>query len=361
MVVLAKGWAFSYERGISVVDVKTESRSVDGHAPPAEFSAAVVDVRQRLVDLSSERADLAVSSARHLDVFALVPDELHRGDDSRRPRAEHLQQPALRGRLSHLRHCVCPLHHLAVPPLPCQLQDGVPRHSWEDRPVERGGDELLLALGRDPVREEVHRPDLRDYVFVAEEPQHLGVPSLLGETLGEHARRVVPPNLVPAHAPWPRALEAGLSQDLDGREAVLEVGPDRACDYEEQRALARVDAEDVVGAERRGPEVEREPLLVWHPILVHLDELLETGDHRVAVERRQRQPLARPVPPRHVLVRAEEPDGAVFPAVGLHAFEALHAIVEGGRGGEDAQGVHGDDARRGEPRGDRPVHLHHVV
>ena len=136
------------------------------------------------------------------------------------------------------------------------------------------------------MHEHVHRADLGHDVLLPKEPQHLRVPGLLRRALREHPRRVVPPDLVPAHPARPRALVVRLRQDLHRGEPLLEVRANRARDDEKElrprahapqqvwgrraagggrrahRALARVDPEHVVGAERGRADVEREAVAV---------------------------------------------------------------------------------------------------
>ena len=66
--------------------------------------------------------------------------------------------------------------HRRLTHLICQIEDALARHTRQNRPIQGRGDELFDTVFVDPVRKQVHGPNLCYLVVVAKEPEDLVKP-----------------------------------------------------------------------------------------------------------------------------------------------------------------------------------------
>lgn len=112
--------------------------------------------------------------------------------------------------------------------------------------------------------------------------------------------------------------------------AALEVGTDRDAEHHEVELGGGTHADVVTHADDEGTQVEGAAGTVGrNPGLVGLDHLLAGVDEHLGGDRRHQQAGAAPVHARGVAIGTEQVDGAVLAAIGLEAFEALLAVVDG--------------------------------
>jgi hypothetical protein len=138
---------------------------------------------------------------------------------------------------------------------------------------------------------------------------------------------------------WRGAVVAG-DLEVVRHQATLEVGADRDREHREDELRRGTHADVVTGADHERAQVQRaaaairrdEPLVGTNHLLAGVDEGF--GRHL-----RHQQATATALHARCVLVRAEQVDRAVLAAIGLEAFKALLAVVQGGGALADVQHV----------------------
>ena len=146
-----------------------------------------------------------------------------------------------------------------------------------------------------------------------------------------------------------------------GLNAVAAVRADRRGDHEEQEALRRPHAEERLGGDDGGPDVERRAGRRRHPVGVGAHQRHDRLAHQRLVDRRDAEPIGAVVHPLAVPVEAEEPDLAVGAAERLEAVEHLLGVVEHRRGGIERKRPVGNDARIEPAALALPVGDRHVI
>src|SRR5471030_119647 len=213
-----------------------------------------------------------------------------------------------------------------------QRQTGDARqYRWRVR-----GDELVVV--GDP--EEVGRADFFDFgVGHRVQVDAVGKVRLLGLGAWHQAGGVVATDLGRAGALWGCAVEAGDQEVMRGQ-AALEVGTDRDREDREDELGSGAHADVVTHADNERTQVQRAASAIRRDeTLVGADHSLAGFDELLGFHERHQQACATALHAQGVLVRAEQVDRAVLATIGLHAFEALLAIVKGSRAFADVQHV----------------------
>ena len=125
-----------------------------------------------------------------------------------------------------------------------------------------------------------------------------------------------------------RAVILGNAQ-LDCGVAALEVGADRRDEDAELVLVSGLDADDVTRGDHEGADIESSAAAKGrHPVLVGLDDLLDSIDEAILREGGHAQALRGVSHALGVEVRAEADNLAGLGGVGLQALEDLLAVVE---------------------------------
>ena len=107
--------------------------------------------------------------------------------------------------------------------------------------------------------------------------------------------------------------------------------------------MACVHAEDGVGRNDKGAQIERSAVFAGHPVGVHGDNGLESLEVDVFGDVRDAHAGGGVVHTRDVLRRPEQLDRAFGRAIGFQAFEYLLRIVQHVRAGHELDGSIGHD------------------
>ena len=99
-----------------------------------------------------------------------------------------------------------------------------------------------------------------------------------------------------------------------------------------------------IQTDHEGTDVQRGVLLVGDPVLLQLDQFHDAGQSQLIGDAGHAQTGGGVVQTLDVAVGAEQLDGAVGGAVGLHALENLLTVMQNLGSGVDLQGAVGDDA-----------------
>mmetsp|Transcript_9728 Transcript_9728/g.16926 ORF Transcript_9728/g.16926 Transcript_9728/m.16926 type:complete len:284 (+) Transcript_9728:723-1574(+) len=265
------------------------------HATPVvDGDAAVLDVHNGLGEATAELARLGgwvPVRQRDVVLFASVVEGLHRADDGRSPGPERLNHPLLLQSLDDLRHVVDLLGDLELAPLPTDVQDRVPRHPRQDDIPDGRRDQLRLPILVDPEEELVHGAHLSDLVI--EQPQVLRVALLNSIHLGQNCPTVVRSNFEGAESSRRSSGEVFVREQLDGLEALPEVRPDGTADDVEERPSGRPNTEIFIGCNQRWPQIQRVSVLLWNPVVIHLEQPLDALDKLFGIKARQDETFCR--------------------------------------------------------------------
>ena len=136
--------------------------------PPWVLLITVLDALDPVLEALGDLTGLDIRSKTAVDQLVVVHDAPDRADNSGGTGTEHLQHAAFPGSLGNLTHvesALADLPALRDKPLLCELKDGVPCNTLEDRSVKRRSHELFLTILVDDGGEEVHGADLCDEVL----------------------------------------------------------------------------------------------------------------------------------------------------------------------------------------------------
>ena len=211
-----------------------------------------------------------------------------------------------------------------------ELDQAVAGDAGQDRAGQRRGDHAAVVEHE----EQVHAAQFLDPLALDRVEEHdLVVP--LGDRLGlrDEAGGVVAAALGRPGAAGGGADVIAADPDRHRRHARLEIVARRAGDHEELVLARRAHAEERLGSEHEGPQVERPAIDRGKPRGVLADDLAAGLDEQVFGQVRHRQPVGRMVEPRGVALGTEQRDAAVGVAIGLQAFEDLLRIMQHRAGG----------------------------
>ncbi|MCY1177779.1 hypothetical protein D9M73_181030 [compost metagenome] len=167
----------------------------------------------------------------------------------------------------------------------------------------------------------------------------VGEVGFLGLGAGHQAGGIVATDLGGTGALWRGAVVAGNLEVVRGQ-ATLEVGADRDAEDREDELGGGTHADVVTHADHERAQVQRAAGAVRrNETLVGADHGLAGFDELLGVDLRHQQTGATALHAQGVLVRAEQVDRAVLATVGLQAFEALLAVVQGRGAFTDVQYV----------------------
>mmetsp|Transcript_46637 Transcript_46637/g.117475 ORF Transcript_46637/g.117475 Transcript_46637/m.117475 type:complete len:249 (+) Transcript_46637:495-1241(+) len=193
------------------------------------------------------------------------------------------------------------------------------------------------------MHKEVHGAHLRDLVLRAVDPQNLRVPHLCCLLLRQDGRAVVRANFVVPSTAREGAHMRLVCVQLHWLE-VLVVGTHRRADDVQQRVACRGHAQPWRCGNQGRPNVQGVVGEGRDPIPLESDQLLDEGEQRGLVERREGQAGGRVVEALHIHVGAEEARVALAVLVCLHALKALQSVVQAGDSGVQAEVLEGVDA-----------------
>ena len=125
--------------------------------------------------------------------------------------------------------------------------------------------------------------------------------------------------------------------------------------------LAGMDAKAHVGGEDEGADVQRSTVGMGHPVLLNLHQGFHGLNKVVHGDLGDAHAVRGILHPLGIALRAEELNGVVHGAIGLHALKKLLGIVEHHRGGIHREGRVGDDAGVVPALSVGIVHQEHVV
>ncbi|MNF85801.1 hypothetical protein D3C84_682120 [compost metagenome] len=167
----------------------------------------------------------------------------------------------------------------------------------------------------------------------------VGEVGFLGLGAGHQAGGIVATDLGGTGALWRGAVVAGDLEVVRGQ-AALEVGADRDAEDREDELGGGTHADVVTHADHERAQVQRAAGAVRrNETLVGTDHCLAGFDELLGFHLRHQQAGAAALHAQGVLVRAEQVDRAVLATIGLHAFEALLAIVKGSGAFADVQHI----------------------
>src|SRR5471032_889097 len=291
------------------------------------FDVAGLHTGQLFVELLGARADFGFA-VEHVQ-FVVVADAANRGDHGRGATGTGFLE---------VRQLVD--EHVAFNHFQTQarLRQLNQRQAGDARQYRRRawGDELVVV--GDP--EEVGRADFFDFrVSHWVQVDAVGEIRFLGLGAGHQAGGVVATDLGRTCALWGGAVVAGDQEVVRGQ-AALEVGTDRDGENREDELGGGTHADVVTHADHERTQVQRATGAVrWDETLVGADHGLAGFDELFGFDERHQQARAAALHTQGVLVRTEQVDRAVLATIGLHAFEALLAIVKGSRAFADVQHV----------------------
>ena len=245
--------------------------------------------------------------------------------------------------------------------VPAELEDRGAGDALEDRAGERRGDEAAVGVHE----EHVHAAELLDRVVVVLVEEHDLVGALRrGLQLGQQRGGVVAAGLGRAHAALAGA--GVVTRDPDGHrlELAAEVVAGRRGDHHVPHLPGRADAEERLGGEHEGAQVEGLARAGGHPGPVRLELGPQRAEEQLLGQLRQGQAAGGAVQAGRVGLGAERPHRPVLVPVGLQALEDLLAVVQhGGRGvqGQRAVGLHAGVMPRAAVLVPGPVDRDHVV
>ena len=116
----------------------------------------------------------------------------------------------------------------------------------------------------------------------------------------------------------------------------FEVVTGRTCDDDELVLLGRTHAEEGLGRDHEGPQVERAALDRGIPVAVDLEQRLDRAKEQLLRQGRHGEPLGRGIEARGVGLGPEQAERAVGVTIGLEPFEDLLRIVQHARCGIEA-------------------------
>src|SRR5450830_343759 len=188
--------------------------------------------------------------------------------------------------------------------------------------------------------EEVGRTDFLDLrVGQRVQVDAVGEAALLGLGTRHQAGGIVATDLGRTGALRGGAVVAG-NHEVVRLHAALEVGADRDAEDREDELGGGTHADVVTHADHERAQVQRTAGAVRRDeTFVGADHLLAGFDKYIGRYVRHQQARAAALHARGVLVRTEQVDRTVLATVGLHAFEALLAVVQRGRTFADMQDV----------------------
>ena len=191
-------------------------------------------------------------------------------------------------------------------------------------PFSGGRDHLVADFQHD-----VHGADLVEvFVLHAVEPQHLGVAGFLRFLGAEQGRGIVAGGLGRAQPAFDGADIGVGGQDADRVHAFLVVSADRADDHVVQVAVRGMHAEEGLGRDDGGADIQRGARHRGHPALVDLHQRADRFLDHGGIEFRDAQVVRRAVEAAGVVGQAEEADLAVRAAKCFQAVEDRLAVVQ---------------------------------
>ena len=247
-------------------------------------------------------------------------------------------------------------HHFVAPILQ-KLDAAPPGHAGEHRARAGGGVDLPVDLEHD-----VHAAHFFDVLLLhAVQPQHLGEALLLRLLACLDGGGVVAAALGEARQARGRPDVLVLHVDADRVNALGIVRAGGGADDAERVLFAGVDAQPHVGGENEGTDVQGRAVDMGHPILIHFHQGLHRLDKVVHRDLRNAHPVGGILHPLGIALRAEELDGALRSAVGLHPLKQFLGVVKDHGGGVHLEGRVGDDAGVMPALSAGVVHQEHMV
>ena len=140
---------------------------------------------------------------------------------------------------------------------------------------------------------------------------------------------------------------AGIVADPDrhGGRAGLEIVARRAGDDEVFVLLGRAHAEEGLGGDHEGAQIERAALDGGEPVAVGAHKLLDAFEEQRLGQRGHGEPLGGLVEPRGIGLGAEQGNAAVLLAIGLQPLEDFLRIMQHCGGGIERDGLARADGR----------------
>ena len=312
-------------------------RVLHGHTPASGvFQLAGLDAGDGIVELLGQLADGAAIDGHDLIHIAQLA---HGRDDSGGAGAPALLQSAVLLRLDQLVSGDLALLH-GVAPASAQLQDGVAGDAGQDGAVELGGDDGAIDL-----EEDVHGADFLDVLALhAVQPQNLGVTGVVGLLLGDQGSGVVAAGLGIAHAAADSADVLILDPDAHGSQTGLVVSAGGGQDDHEQVGLGGSNAQELIGGDDEGTDVQGGAGLGGDPVAIHIDNSGNSLHEVLNGQLRNDQTLVGGVGALCVHVGTEQVNLTVLGvAVCLQTLEHLLTIVVDHGGGRQGNVVEGLD------------------
>jgi len=352
-----------------LVNVVTGALSLVDENTPLVLLLAVHDVGEPAADESGVGASLAFDQG-DLELVVFPADQTDGGDKEGGSSGEGLDETTILISVEDLLHGELALDDLEAVDVVLggvgggqtvsgDVQDTGASDTLENQVVlERGGDELLLALLGLPDNEEVAGTGFGDAGVVAEQPENLIVATSAGFTLSDERRTVVGTELGVTETTGPctdgvllagKKLEALSLGDLlakvgvDGRSSgqvarIRPVGED-SDDHVEQGLLRDLNAETGVCANESGTQVE-EATLVGEPLgTVGSAELLDEDLELLGGEVGKGDTGSTSAQTFAIATDTEQTQLAVLSVVQLQTLKTFGCVVKNGSSRHDAQGT----------------------